>query len=159
MTTVKYKQGNNRSARINWLYSYARGEIYHIGGLKAKRCDVISRKSSSLHPLSSPDSSMWWLRRENVEHGKPHSQGDVLAAETSVCRPQLDWSSRQLEMMVTKPRIWWMLGQWVERDFDNDDEVLEGVCVHLSLAMISLDKIWQSSIVMTEEYLRNLVLY
>ena len=43
VTTVKYKQWNNRSARINWLYSYARGEIYHIGGLKAKRCDVISR--------------------------------------------------------------------------------------------------------------------
>ena len=79
----------------------------------------------------------------DVEHGKPHSQGDVLAAETSVCRPQLDWSSRQLEMMVTKPRIWWMLSQCVERDFDNHDDVeeLEGVCVHFSLAMISLVKI------------------
>ena len=68
--------------------------------------------------------------------GRRLSSGDI-------CRPQLDWSSRQLEMMVTKPRIRWMLGQCVERDFDNDDDVeeLEGVCVHFSLAMISLVKI------------------
>ena len=69
-----------------------------------------------------------------------------------MCRPQLDWSSRQLEMMVTKPRIWWMLGQCVERenlskDFDKDDciEVLEGVSFDFvsttHLQRISLAKI------------------
>ena len=69
-----------------------------------------------------------------------------------MCRPQLDWSSRQLEMMVTKPRIWWMLDQCVERenlskDFDKDDciEVLEGVSFDFvsttHLQRISLAKI------------------